>query len=60
MKQPPTTSAPDTDRTPASGVADTIKGWITERRENNEAEDRSRRRRFSAWTSDPAIHATAA
>ena len=42
------------------GVADTVKGWITERRENNEAEDRSRRKKFSAWRPDRSIHATSA
>ena len=40
-------------------VADTIKTWIDERRENNDAEDRSRRKQFTAWTPDEVIHATA-
>jgi hypothetical protein len=41
-------------------VAETIKGWISERRENNDAEDRTRRKQFSSWNSDKSIHATSA
>jgi hypothetical protein len=36
-------------------VADTIQSWITERRENNDAEHRSR---VAAWNTD-SIHAEA-
>ena len=34
-------------------VAETIKGWIDERRENNDAEDRSREKQLAAWDADP-------
>ena len=39
------------------GVATTIEDWISERRENNTAENRTRQLQFSNWNTDSLIPA---
>jgi hypothetical protein len=39
------------------GVATTIENWISQRRENTTAEDRSRQLKFANWNTDSLIPA---
>ncbi len=52
-KSPPDTGkAKKASRKKERGVESTIQGWIAERRENDDAETRSRNSEFDAWNTD--------
>jgi hypothetical protein len=52
-KKAPVAKRPAKPKKPRS-VENTIQGWISERRENNDAEDRSRKVEWASWNTDLA------
>ena len=53
VKLPPTNKTSNQRPKKQKSVESTIKDWITERRENDDAEDRSRRSQLDSWDIDP-------
>jgi len=52
VKLPPTNRKATARPKKPRSVESTIQDWISERRENNDAEHRSRNSQFAAWTTD--------
>lgn len=50
---PPTNKAANQRPKKPKSMESTVKDWITERRENDDAEDRSRRSQLNSWNDEP-------
>jgi hypothetical protein len=59
-KSPPTNKKASRRPKKPRSVESTIKDWITERRENDDAENRSRNSQLATWKTDNRVPAKAA